>query len=129
MKLDLLIINANIVTVDDNRPQASSIGIYRDRIIFVGNDQDAKRYDTKKVINATGKTIVPGFNDAHQHMSHFGDSLRRVNLSSPPIESIQDILDAVASRAAFRFRDISRDDDHESTSQSQQPYQPLQPST
>ena len=100
MKLDLLIINANIVTVDDNRPQASSIGIYQDRIIFVGNDQDAKRYDARKVINAAGKTIVPGFNDAHQHMSHFCDSLRRVNLSSPPIESIQDILDAVASRAA-----------------------------
>ena len=100
MKFDLLIVNANIVTIDDNLPQASAIGIYGDRIVFVGNDDNAKRYDARKVINALGKTIVPGFNDAHQHMSHFGDSLRRIDLSSPPIQSIQDILDAVASRAA-----------------------------
>jgi|TARA_B110000914_G_scaffold226011_1_gene248695 predicted amidohydrolase YtcJ len=100
VKLDLLILNANIVTIDDNRPQASAIGTYGDRIVFVGNDEDAKRHDARQVINAAGKTIVPGFNDAHQHMSHFGDSLRRIDLSSPPIQSIQDILDAVASRAA-----------------------------
>lgn len=100
MKLDALIRNANVITVDHRQPRATAIGVVGEHIAFVGDDGDAADLGARQVIDLAGRTVTPGFNDAHQHMSHYGDALRRVDLSSPPIASIAEILDAVAARAA-----------------------------
>ena len=100
MRLDTLIHNGNIHTVDTARPRASAIGIVGEHIVFVGDDADAGSLTARRTIDLGGATVVPGFNDAHQHMSHYGDALRRVDLSSPPIASVVDICDAIARRAA-----------------------------
>ena len=47
-----------------------------------------------------GRTVVPGFHDAHNHMPAFGMGLADVALSSPPVASVDDILRAVKARAA-----------------------------
>lgn len=99
MKLDLLLRNANVVTVDRRRPRATSIGIIGEHLVFVGDDADAADLSARRTVDLGGRTVVPGFNDAHQHMTHYGDSLRRVGLSSPPITSIGEILDAISKRA------------------------------
>ncbi len=100
MRLDTVVTNAKVITVDHRRPRAGAVGIVGERIVWVGDDDEAAAFDARLVVDAGGRTIVPGFNDAHQHLCHYGDGLRRVNLSSPPVTCIQDILDAIASRAA-----------------------------
>ncbi len=100
MQLDTLLTGANVVTIDHRRPTASAIGIVGDRLVFVGTDDEAAGLAARRTVALGGRTIVPGFNDAHQHMAHFGDSLRRVDLSSPPIASIADILAAIEARVA-----------------------------
>lgn len=100
MRLDTLLHNANVHTVDDRRPHATAIGIVGEHIVFVGDEVDAGRLQARRIIDLGGATVVPGFNDAHQHMSHFGDALRRVDLSSPPMTSVVDLCDAIAARAA-----------------------------
>lgn len=98
MLIDTLIVNADVVTIDQRRPRAAAIGIVGEQIVFVGDADDAAGLSARRTIDLGGRTVVPGFNDAHQHMSHYGDALRRVDLSSPPIRTIEEILDAIAAR-------------------------------
>ncbi len=100
MRCDLLLHNGNLITVDPRRPRATAMGIIGERIVFVGDEVDAADVAARRRIDLGGRTVVPGFNDAHQHMTHYGDALRRVDLSSPPVARIEDILDAIAARAA-----------------------------
>ena len=99
MRVDTLLMNANVITIDTRQPRAQSIGIIGEQVVFVGDEAEGNELSARRRIDLGGATIVPGFNDAHQHMSHYGDNLRRLDLSSPPITSIEQILDAVSERA------------------------------
>jgi predicted amidohydrolase YtcJ len=70
----LIIHNANIVTLDDARPQAQAIAIANDRIIAVGNDGDILKLKAAntKVVSANGRTIIPGLYDSHLHVIRAG---------------------------------------------------------
>ncbi|MGY9075143.1 MAG: amidohydrolase [Acidimicrobiales bacterium] len=100
VKLDTLLVNGRFVTMDNGVPHASTIGIIGERIVLVGDVNAAAGLSARRTIDLDGRTVVPGFNDAHQHMTFYGDTLRRIDLSSPPIKTIAEILDAVAQRAA-----------------------------
>ena len=52
-----------------------------------------------KVIDCEGKTLVPGFNDAHCHIFSFIRKLTSIDLSSPKIKSINDIKAAIKEKA------------------------------
>jgi predicted amidohydrolase YtcJ len=79
---DLVVVNANVHTIDSKRPAASSIAVLGDKIIAVGSDADTKPLigPRTKVIDAKGKLIVPGFNDAHVHFMETGSQLSSVDL-------------------------------------------------
>jgi len=79
---DLIITNAKIWTVDKTRPQAESLAVLRDRIVAVGSstEVDAWHGPQTKVIDAQGKLLLPGFNDAHVHFVDGGDHLQAVQL-------------------------------------------------
>ncbi len=79
---DLIITNAKIWTVDKARPQAESLAVLRDRIVAVGSatEVDAWHGPQTKVIDAQGKLLLPGFNDAHVHFVDGGDHLQSVQL-------------------------------------------------
>jgi predicted amidohydrolase YtcJ len=85
---DLIITNAKIWTVDKARPEAEAVAVLRDRIVAVGSatQVDAWHGPQTKVIDAHGKLLLPGFNDAHVHLVSGGDHLQAVqlrNASSP----------------------------------------------
>lgn len=79
---DLIITNARVWTVDKARPQAEALAILRDRIVAVGSatEVDAWHGPRTKVIDAQGKLLLPGFNDAHVHFVDGGDHLQAVQL-------------------------------------------------
>ncbi len=79
---DLVITNANVHTIDSKRPTATSIAVLGDRIIAVGSDADTKPLigPKTKVIDAKGKLVIPGFNDAHVHFMETGYQLSSVDL-------------------------------------------------
>ena len=66
---DLVIVNANVRTMDDKTPKAQSIAVWQNKIIAVGTDADTKPLIGKntRVIDAKGKLVLPGFNDSHIH--------------------------------------------------------------
>jgi len=79
---DLIVVNARIWTVDKARPEAEALAVLRDRIVAVGTRADAEawRGPATIVLDAGGKRILPGFNDAHVHLLDGSRTLLGVKL-------------------------------------------------
>ena len=73
-KADLIIANANIVTLDPKTPRAQAIAIAGDRIVGIGTRRDLEslRSPSTKLIDAGDRTVIPGLNDAHTHFIRGG---------------------------------------------------------
>jgi predicted amidohydrolase YtcJ len=80
---DLIITNAKIWTVDESLPMAQAVAVLGDRIVAVGSSAeiDAWRGRNTHVIDAGGKLLLPGFNDAHVHFVSGGMQLTNVQLN------------------------------------------------
>jgi predicted amidohydrolase YtcJ len=96
---DLIIIHANIWTVDDARPRAQAVAVFGDRIIAVGSDADLQglRGANTRVIDAGGRLLLPGFNDAHVHFVSGGEQLDSVQLND--VTSTAEFIRRIAERA------------------------------
>jgi predicted amidohydrolase YtcJ len=79
---EIIILNANAITVDSKQPRAEAIAICNKRIIAVGSNTEIRKYIGKKtrVVDARNKTVVPGFVDCHVHMTGFGQFLETLDL-------------------------------------------------
>lgn len=79
---EVIVTNAKIWTVDKARPQAEAMAIIGDRIVAVGSaaEVDGWHGPQTKIIDAQGKLLLPGFNDAHVHFVDGGDHLQAVQL-------------------------------------------------
>ena len=79
---DLIIVNANIHTMDPSQPLAQAVAIVGNRIVAVGADEELKKLAGRgtRTIDAKKQLIVPGFNDAHVHFLSGGFQLSSVNL-------------------------------------------------
>ena len=99
---DIVIRNASIHTMDAKRPTASSIAMLNGRVVAIGSDGDTKSWvgRTTRVIDAGGRLVLPGFNDAHVHFSETGRQLSQVDLrsSKSPEEFVQRLKAFVATR-------------------------------
>ncbi len=75
---DLLLVNANVLTMDPARSRARSVAITGGRILAVDPDRAAVR--PREVADLGGATVLPGFHDAHNHMAWFGLTLSEADL-------------------------------------------------
>jgi len=81
-KIDLLVYNATIYTVDSSFSTAEAMAVKDGKIIAVGKTADIeKEFDATEKLDAQGKFIYPGFIDAHAHFVGYGMSLQRVDLT------------------------------------------------
>lgn len=81
-KIDLLVYNATIYTVDATFSTVEGMVIKDGKIIETGTTSYLKtKYKARKKVNARGKFIYPGFIDAHAHFFGYGSSLQRVDLT------------------------------------------------
>lgn len=80
-KIDLLIYNATVYTVDKDFSKAEAIAVDKGKIIATGSTKDLQlQYDAKESLDAKGKTIFPGFIDAHAHFFYYGLGLQEADL-------------------------------------------------
>jgi hypothetical protein len=79
---DLIVINAAVHTMDPAHPTAGAVAILGNRIAAVGSTQEIRGLAAPgtRVIDAGGKLVLPGFNDAHVHFLMGGFSLANVDL-------------------------------------------------
>ena len=99
MRVDTIFRRADVLTLDPARPRATALAVLGDRLVAVGDDDDLAGLTARRTVDLGGAPVVPGFHDAHNHCVFFGMSLDEVPLSTPPVRSVGDILDAVAAAA------------------------------
>jgi predicted amidohydrolase YtcJ len=80
---DLIITNAKVWTVDRAHPTAQAVAVFGERIVAVGPNAevDAWHGPNTRVIDAAGRLLLPGFNDAHVHFVSGGMQLDSVQLN------------------------------------------------
>jgi len=99
-KPELILYNANILTMNGTEPRAQAVAIAGGRFLAVGSNSDVLNLagPGARKLDLTGKTIVPGFIDAHSHPADAGRlHLRMVDCD---LRSIREILAALRERAA-----------------------------
>ena len=71
---DTMIVNGRIATLNRKQPTVSAVAIKDGKILAVGSDADLQhlRGPNTTVIDAGGRTVVPGLNDAHTHFIRGG---------------------------------------------------------
>jgi predicted amidohydrolase YtcJ len=96
---DLIITNAKIWTVDKSLPMAQAVAVLGDRIVAVGSsvEVDAWRGANTHVVDADGKLLLPGFNDAHVHFVSGGKQLDSIQLNDAA--SPQEFAHRIGERA------------------------------
>jgi hypothetical protein len=100
MQADLILYNGNVHTLDSARPRGQAIAIAGDRIVAAGDNDEirALRAPTGKAVDLQGRTVVPGFTDAHLHFLSYGIGLQEIELAGVP--TLEEALALVAARAA-----------------------------
>ncbi|MDT4953492.1 MAG: hypothetical protein QOJ02_1630 [Acidobacteriota bacterium] len=95
---DVVFKNGNIYTVNESQPHAQAIAVKAGRVIFVGSNSDAKKYEgtRTRVVDLQGRTVVPGLTDSHNHL--IGVGLREMTLNLEGTVSLEDFLAKVKAR-------------------------------
>lgn len=98
--VDLLIVNANIHTLDPRRPQAAALATRDGRIAYIGDADGAEklRAVARRVLDLRGATVVPGLNDAHMHLAGVGE--RELSFNLEGTSGIADLQRRLAERVA-----------------------------
>ena len=98
---DIILKNANVITVDPRQPTAELVAIRGNKILLVAGKQKLESVTgaRTRVIDCQGKTVVPGFNDAHCHIFSLIRKLLSIDLSPSSVSSIIDIKAAIRRQA------------------------------
>lgn len=98
-KADLVIINGKILTIDKDNPTAEAIAIKGEKIIAVGSTAKISGMIEKgstRVIDAAGRLVIPGFNDAHVHFGPLDPDFIELRYTTDPSVITQKVKEQVA---------------------------------
>jgi predicted amidohydrolase YtcJ len=98
----LALVNARLVTMDPEKPEAQAALVRGGRIALVGTTAEVRR-EAKGApeLDAAGKVVVPGFVDAHTHFELTCISASfQAACHTPPLKSVREILQVLKAEAA-----------------------------
>lgn len=98
-KADLVILNGKVLTIDKENPLAQAVAIKDDKIIAVGSSSEISLLIEKcctKVIDAKGRLVIPGFNDAHVHFGPLDPDYIELRYTTDPSVITQKVKEQVA---------------------------------
>ncbi len=93
---DLVLFNGKIITADELFSIHSTLAVKDGKVLAVGDKSLLRRFRTERKIDLSGKTVVPGFNDTHQHVR--GRPRRHLELGD--LASLRDLHSRVQAKAA-----------------------------
>ena len=98
-RADLILYNGKIVTVQDDFEIVQAVAVKGDRIAALGSDSEVRDLASPETrsIDLRGKTVLPGLMDSHVHST--GASMYEFDHRVPEMETIEDVLAYVQSRA------------------------------
>ena len=86
--------NGNVITLDDNHGTVRALAIAEGKILAVGSEADILKHrgEGTELINLEGKTLMPGFVDAHSHLSGVAIQAISANLLPAPDGPVNNIV-------------------------------------
>ncbi len=124
---ELVLYNGNFITVDARNPRAQAVAIAGGRFLAAGTNGEIRAAATARtrMVDLGGKTVVPGFIDAHTHPAYSGRRhLRWVDCDLRSIAQIQDVLRQRAAKTppgewvvGFKYDDTKTSDGRKLTRQ------------
>src|SRR5436190_11537269 len=102
---DTIFTGGEIVTLDDKLPGAEALAVKGAKIVAVGTRADvekAHKGPSTIVVDLGGKTLLPGFLDAHSHYINSLTVANQVNLYAPPAGPGKDPASIVAELVKYR---------------------------
>ncbi|MGP0070480.1 MAG: amidohydrolase [Bryobacteraceae bacterium] len=100
---DLVLRGGKIITVDSQDRIANAVAVTANRITAIGSDQEISRLagPQTKVIELGGRSVLPGFLDAHSHVEGLARSERAmVPIQAPPLKNAAEIIAKLKERAS-----------------------------
>ena len=95
-KVDLLVVNAKIYTVNDSQKEATAFAVKDGKFVAVGNSETLPDlFEATKVIDAKGKPVFPGLIDAHCHFLGMGLVAQKIRLEGT--KSYDDVLEKLVA--------------------------------
>ena len=100
MAVDMIITGARVLTMDEGRPRAEAVAVAGGRIVAVGTDAEvtALAGPETQVVQAGGRTLLPGFVESHLHLVLGGNELAQLQLGG--VAGIEALTAAVQGYAA-----------------------------
>lgn len=100
---DSVYVNGTVITMDSDDNIVEAVAVKDGRIVAAASNQQILRLVDKdtKVIDLSGKFVLPGFYAAHDHLPGAGTAaLFKVDLNSPPIGKIRNMTELIAALKA-----------------------------
>lgn len=98
MLFDALYTNGVFYTQAPARPVATAVGVQSGRILSLDDELDPALFG--QVFDLRGAAVVPGFNDAHAHLTYIGQALSQVDLRPAVCRTIDELLEALGAACA-----------------------------
>ena len=100
---ELILYNANIITMDSEKPHATALSVGEGLVLNVGTDETILVTQTAntKVVDLGGKTIVPGLTDSHGHLRNLGRVQEQVQLFDA--RSFEEVVERVRANGTSGF--------------------------
>jgi predicted amidohydrolase YtcJ len=97
---DIIIRNARIITMDDDAPSAEAVALSGGVILAVGSNDDVMNLagPGTRIIEAAGRTVMPGFIESHMHIFQGAASLSALDLTG--VSGKEALRNAIADWAA-----------------------------
>jgi predicted amidohydrolase YtcJ len=98
---DLILHGGRVHTVDARDGVVEAVALSGDRILAVGSDAEVKALagPATRLVDLAGRTVLPGFVEAHNHMTGFGSGQAAIDCKAPEIDSIAALQRAIAEQA------------------------------
>ena len=99
--MDLVLLGGNVLTMDSKDSRAEAVAVNNGKLELVGANAEVSKLvgPETKVVHLSGRTVIPGFVDPHNHFSLTTFQPVAVNCSVPPHNSAKGILESLAAAA------------------------------
>src|SRR4051794_33191184 len=110
MSADLVFLNGTAITIEDGQPTAEAVAVVGNRIARVGSNDEMRDEvgPATRVVDLEGRTLLPGFNDNHNHPISYGLGLSLIDArpgTVPTLAALQEAFRAAAATTPTRVRD------------------------
>jgi predicted amidohydrolase YtcJ len=108
--VDAIYHGGDVVTIDEKNPTAEAVAVKNGKIVAVGKKAEVLklRSDTTQLIDLGGRTMLPGFVDAHGHCFNVGFQAASANLLPPPDYTVKSIASLKAELKKWAATDVAK---------------------